>query len=117
LGFAFPKTLRLVSADFDLVMKKGVKTVTPFFVFLHLPNSTDHNRIGLIISKKNIGIAVNRNRYRRIIKESFRLNQAKLSHLDIVVIGRKVSPNPSNVELRACLDQYWQKLADAVTKS
>jgi len=117
LRFTYSRKLRLTTADFDQVMKKGVKTVTPFFVFLHLKTENDNNRIGFIIAKKNIGNAVKRNRYRRIIRECFRLNQHRFSHIDIVVIARKVTQESSNADMVTCLNKYWQKLADSSISS
>lgn len=103
--------MRLNKAGFDLVMKKGVKVVTPFFVFLYHRNTEGPNQLGLIIAKKNIPLAVQRNRYRRISKESFRLNQHTFVHTKIVVIVRRVANPPSNAELHACLAKFWSQLA------
>jgi ribonuclease P protein component len=99
-------------AGFELVMKKGVKTVTPFFVFLHLP-SDGTSQVGLITAKRNLPTAVLRNRYRRLIKESFRLHQHAMTPTLTVVIARKVEKSPDNKELLACLNGFWQKLTSS----
>lgn len=111
LSFKYARELRLTKAGFDLVMKKGVKIVTPFFVFLCHKNADGPNKIGFIIAKKNISLAVRRNRYRRIMKESFRLHQHQFEHTQIVVIVRKASPLPGKAELHSCLIKFWAKLA------
>ena len=42
-----------------------------------------------MIGKKNVKLAVQRNRLKRLIRESFRHNQETLAGWDIVVIARK----------------------------
>ena len=50
------------------------------------PNGLEYARLGLSVSKK-VGKAVARNRWKRRIREAFRLNQQKLpAGLDVVVI-------------------------------
>jgi len=59
-----------------------------------------HSRLGVITSKK-IGNAVTRSRARRLIRETFRLNQHKLHRsIDLVVIARNsiTSKNRPGVE-------------------
>jgi ribonuclease P protein component len=47
----------------------------------------------LAISKKIIRKAVDRNRIKRMIRESFRLNQQQLGYFDIVVLVKRDSVN------------------------
>jgi ribonuclease P protein component len=48
------------------------------------PNGLDYARLGLIIPKKIVSTAVGRNRVKRLLRESFRLQQAELVGLDVV---------------------------------
>ena len=51
---------------------------------LAAPNGLIYSRLGLIVPKKIIPTAAGRNRVKRLIRETFRLNQAALAGLDVV---------------------------------
>ncbi|MCB1757360.1 MAG: ribonuclease P protein component [Gammaproteobacteria bacterium] len=67
-------------------------------------------RLGLAIAKKSASKSVDRNRLKRIIRESFRLNRAQLGAVDIVVMARKECVGVDNRILRASLGRLWKKL-------
>lgn len=66
--------------------------------------------MGTVVSKKVAGNAVNRNRIRRVIKESFRrtCNEKKI---DIVIIARPPARHAANTELFLALEAMWTALA------
>lgn len=74
-------------------------------------NGGDVPRLGLIISKKSIKRAVDRNRVKRMTRESFRLCQSRLSGLDVVIMSRAGLGELSGPALRAVLDKHWDALA------
>lgn len=67
-------------------------------------------RLGMAIAKKRARRAVDRNRCKRVIRESFRHNHVRLAGLDIVVMNRDASANSSAKELRVGIEQLWEKL-------
>jgi ribonuclease P protein component len=75
-----------------------------------LPNSLDHPRLGLIVGKRQVRLAVTRNRLKRVIRESFRQHQQELPPVDVVV---QMFAAPSNAELQGILSRLWQDLAAA----
>ena len=74
-------------------------------------NGLDHPRLGLVIGKKSVKLAVERNRLRRIIRDSFRLHQQMLAGLDIVVVARKGPGDLDNPELHQESVKPWIRLA------
>lgn len=73
---------------FRRVYAKAKSSVTPYFVLYAMKNRAGTNRLGITASKK-IGGAVQRNRAKRIIKESYRLYEEKVpKNLDIVIVAR-----------------------------
>lgn len=74
-------------------------------------NELEHPRLGLVIGKKNVRLAVERNRVKRLIRESFRLHQDDIGSWDIVIIARKGLAEQSSTELRKQLRRFWKRLA------
>ena len=79
LGFGLPKEARLRKrADFLRVYQRGVRFEGRFMTVFILPASTDRHRVGITATKKAIGKAHDRNRAKRLLRESFRLSRAEL---------------------------------------
>lgn len=116
--FRFPKNLILrKNSDFQHVFKTQLSLVTSGLVFLRTPNTLKHPRLGIIIAKKNVKRAVDRNRIKRLIRERFRLRQATLPAFDIIVIARHGIEQRDKSTLHALLDQQWEKLQHICEKS
>ena len=75
-------------------------------------NQIEHARLGLAIATKVFGTAVARNRIKRLIRESFRLNQYSLPNLDITIAARDAAKNAAPAQLRLSLERTWKSLAD-----
>jgi ribonuclease P protein component len=104
----FSREQRLTSPeDFQRVFAESCRTSLPGLVVLSQPNGLEGPRLGLAISRKHVRRAVDRNRVRRQIRESFRLHQNQLGSRDFVVLARPgLEKLPSSL-LRAELDQHW----------
>jgi ribonuclease P protein component len=59
------------------------------FKIFFIRNCGNNARLGIIASKKVLPCAVDRNRAKRIIRESFRQHNIKACKLDLVVMVRK----------------------------
>jgi len=90
ISFSFQRELRLLSArDYSRVFDKALKVHNKAFTLLARQNQLDHPRLGLVIAKKNLKLAIQRNRVKRIFREYFRLNTNKLPNFDLVVLTRR----------------------------
>lgn len=72
-------------------------------------NSAHVARLGLAISKKHCKKAVERNRIKRVIRESFRENKATLEGLDVVVMNQPGTKAATSEHLFASLDAHWER--------
>ena len=108
--FGFPKTSRLLNAaDYKAVFSNAQLKVSCRH-FLVLANRTDRSsaRIGLVIAKKNVALAVQRNRIKRQLRNTFRHKAELLDKLDLVVLARKGADKLDNKEVIETIDSLWQ---------
>ena len=106
----FKRQSRLLNrAAFQAVFKEKKKYFGNGFILYSCQNSVGYPRMGVILSKKQVRLASHRNRVRRVIKESFRLNQSKLPDLDFVVVCLKKAETLKRKELFRCITEQWQK--------
>ncbi len=74
-------------------------------------NGLDHARLGLAISKRVSKRAVERNRIKRLVRESFRRIRAQLPPVDRLVMARDCAAGLPGPELLADIDLLWKKFA------
>ncbi|MGE8408205.1 MAG: ribonuclease P protein component [Pseudomonas sp.] len=74
-------------------------------------NGLDHPRLGLVIGKKSVKLSVQRNRLKRLMRDSFRLHQELLAGWDIVIVARKGLGDVENPELHQHFGKLWKRLA------
>ena len=109
---AFPKTARLLSArDYKPVFDHSrYKVSNKHFLFLATASQARRPRIGLVIAKKHVRLAVERNRIKRLAREFFRVLPVTAPSFDVVLLARPGIANLDNAELSSILQQQWQKL-------
>jgi ribonuclease P protein component len=87
------------------------KVAHPNLLLLARPNELSHPRLGLVVAKKHIRHAVNRNRVKRVVRDSFRRAQDLLDSLDIVFLARQGIDQLSPAEQTALLENSWRRLS------
>ena len=109
-ALTFPKSHRLLKpSDYSRVFNDvTLKVPHRNFLILASANSLGHARVGLIFSKKNLRLAVQRNRIKRQVRETFRL-QSDLPGLDIIVLGRQGLDRLDNDTVRSSLNDLWHR--------
>jgi ribonuclease P protein component len=73
-------------------------------------NELGHARLGLAISKRVSKRAVERNRIKRLVRESFRQIRHRLPPVDLMVMAREQAANVPGPQLLAEIDTLWKKL-------
>ena len=117
--YPFSKSVRLRCAkDYQGVFNHTLfKVHQPCFLLLATVSpEIQSRRIGLVVAKKKVRRAHERNRVKRISRESFRLNQHRLLGLDIVVMPKVGIEQISNADLHQQLNMAWLKLSRMLAK-
>jgi len=87
-----------------------LKLVNEAFTVLVRANPGPGARLGMAISRKRIRLAVQRNRVKRIIRESFRQQRSQLPCVDIVVLARDAAGSLANATLARVLNREWSQI-------
>ena len=106
----------MTKADFDLVFADARSYRDRGFTLLVRQSSGDTARIGFIIAKKKVRLSVDRNRIRRVVRESFRHWRLELPSADMIFIsqpGLAAMPNPT---LFTSLEKQWSRIISTVPK-
>jgi ribonuclease P protein component len=107
-----PRSARLLRpGDFSALRHAGKRLATKYFQCEFRPNETRSARLGMAVSRRVSKRAVERNRIRRQIRETFRLQRPTLPSCDILIIARTIAATVDSKILRAELIALWQKLA------
>ncbi len=114
----FPRAARLLEPDaYRRVFSKPIRSSDSLFTVLARANRLGSARLGLAISKKQLRRAVERNRIKRVVRESFRQQRPSLPPIDLVVLARRDTGRATSLQLRDSLRIHWQRLADQCRKS
>lgn len=109
---SFSREVRLLSPPhFENVFQKAIPSVSPQLTLLARHNSLGHARLGITVPKKRVKKACERNRVKRLVRESFRQNQRTLPNTDIVVVGKTGLDKMTNQQITQLLSRLWKKLA------
>ena len=116
--FRFGKSRRLLTAaDYGLVFDKAeARASHRNLLLLARRNQGTAHRLGLVIAKKNVRLAVERNRIKRLAREFFRTQDDGAPTLDVVLLARRGIDQLDNADLSSILQQQWQKLTRHASK-
>lgn len=108
----FPKRARLRRPpDYRKTFAQGRRLQDSCFIVVYRNRDepkADSPRLGIATAKRNLRRAVDRNRIRRLVRESFRGCREQLPPVDIIVIAKPVSHITANRKLMQELEKHWQ---------
>lgn len=111
LDYRFSRESRLLTPKhFSFVFEQAIPAPSPCITILARHNHEQKPRLGITVPKKKVKNASDRNRIKRLIRESFRLSQHKLPNVDIIVIAKHGIGELSNTNLNKQLEKLWSKL-------
>jgi ribonuclease P protein component len=103
--------------DFQVVYRKGRRFEGLLMTAFVLPNGLSHHRLGVTASRKALGKAVQRNRAKRLLRETFRLNDSSLGELksnyDWVLNAKRALPND---KIDLALEEFERVVASVATE-
>lgn len=120
--FSFSKAARLLTPhDYKHVFEAAALRVsTKELLVLARFNQLDHARLGIVVAKKNVRQATQRNRIKRVTRETFRHQQHRLvdssGGIDAIVLARSGLGLLDNAALHAMLNQLWRQLQRKANK-
>lgn len=98
------------AADFAALRNATGRLQARHFLLRWIETSGDAARLGLAVSRKVSKRAVERNRIKRIVRESFRAEREAMPPIDLLVIARTSAATIASPGLRADLGEAWRKL-------
>lgn len=99
----------LTPKHFTFVFQQTQRAGALHVTILGRLNTRGHPRIGITVAKKHVKWAHERNRIKRLTRESFRLHQHTLPAMDFVVIAKKGVADLNNHALTEALDKLWHR--------
>lgn len=105
-----PRSYRLrTTQQFQNIFRNSRRLAKGSVAIFNLDNAINHPRLGIVVPKKYVRKAVQRNQIKRIMRESFRANYCKLPAKDFVLIAYKGAEQCENIKLREQLEWLWKK--------
>jgi ribonuclease P protein component len=113
MDYTFPRSQRLKTpTEFKHVWDNGRRLSGDCVAGMNCANNLGHARLGLSLSKKQFKRAVDRNRIKRIARETFRHIQSELGGRDVIILAYKgIEKLPPQAQHKR-FEALWKRLID-----
>lgn len=109
--YSLPRTARLLKpGDFAALKVRSRRISVSHFLAEFSPNDQPTCRMGQAVSRRVSRRAVDRNRIKRLVRESYRHVRGRLPSVDILLIARTSAVSTPSAVLREDLSALWNKL-------
>ncbi len=92
-------------------MGQGRRRRSASFTAFELPGLGESARVGLTVSRKSLPRSIDRNRFKRIVRETFRAS-LPLPCCDVVIMAAIGARTTDRRQLAAELHEYWRRLRE-----
>ncbi|MBB5020244.1 ribonuclease P protein component [Chitinivorax tropicus] len=107
----FGRDRRLLKTDeFSSVFNFRCSVRGEFLQVLGKRNDLSQARLGIVVSKKLAKQAVRRNTMKRLVRETFRLNDGELAGLDVIVWPRQAFGHEEAAVVRAEMLELFRRI-------
>ena len=108
---SFGRTARLLKpAEFERVFTENERARTESLLVMARPNALGQARLGMVVAKRLLPRAVDRNRVKRCVRETFRMQRLGLPPCDYVVrLIAKPVPGHETRDLARTLTRAGQR--------
>ena len=112
-AFSLKKTDRILKrSGFLRLSREGRRIHGEHFVVNYFTNSSGNMRLGVTVSKR-VGCAVIRNRIKRLVRECFRLNKARISGAcDMNIIAKTGAASLSSRKISQILGNLFYEISE-----
>ncbi len=113
--FAFPRQNRLLDGnEFKQVFAQARRVGNAHWTLLAWKHHEPKSRLGLAIAKRFVRRAHERNRLKRIARETFRHISSQLQGIDFVVMSGKAALTSDNATLHAQLNKLFAQFSSPI---
>ncbi len=111
-GFGFPRDCRLTSGqEYQHVFGQRQAASDSVMTVFAARNGLSFSRLGLSVSRRKVGNSVSRHRWKRMLREAFRLTRHELPvGFDWVIVPRRAE-QPTLAEAQSSLKKLTARLA------
>lgn len=105
---SFPKKAKIrTSKEYNALMRSNKKLIGKWIIVDVAPSQTGETRLGMTVSRK-FGKAHERNRFKRVVREGFRLCRERLA------IGKDLNVRPRSLAKEATTQDIISELKELV---